>query len=123
MLQYNTFILQSGRQIASSEDALKIHSFIHFQLSVLILKAMLKYIWHASKLINEREVFVNMKDVCFTAEVQKNVIVHNPLSFAVHGVGNIHVVCVFMIYITMNLVQSEMLQRQERHYNASDLYK
>ncbi|KAJ4449735.1 hypothetical protein ANN_01139 [Periplaneta americana] len=42
-------------------------------LSVPIFKAMLKYAWYASKLINEREVFVNVKDICFAAEVRKNV--------------------------------------------------
>ncbi|KAJ4449560.1 hypothetical protein ANN_00962 [Periplaneta americana] len=43
------------------------------KLSVPIFKAMLKYAWYASKLINEREVFVNVKDICFAAEVRKNV--------------------------------------------------
>ncbi|KAJ4443737.1 hypothetical protein ANN_05515 [Periplaneta americana] len=41
-------------------------------LSVPIFKAMLKYAWYASKLINEREVFMNVKDICFAAEVRKN---------------------------------------------------
>ncbi|KAJ4445306.1 hypothetical protein ANN_07111 [Periplaneta americana] len=46
---------------------------LSFHLSGPIFKAMLIYAWYASKLINEREVFVNVKDICFAAEVRKNV--------------------------------------------------
>ncbi|KAJ4426790.1 hypothetical protein ANN_26589 [Periplaneta americana] len=50
-----------------------IFKLIFVPLPVPIFKAMIKYAWYASKLINEREVFVKVKDICFAAEVRKNV--------------------------------------------------
>ncbi|KAJ4447299.1 hypothetical protein ANN_09303 [Periplaneta americana] len=39
------------------------------------IQSHVEYAWYASKLINEREVLVNVKDICFAAEVRKNNII------------------------------------------------
>ena len=40
-------------------------SLVHFQLSSPIFRDMIEYAWYASKLTQHREVFMNVKQVCF----------------------------------------------------------
>lgn len=61
-------MIESEREIASREDAIKIHSIIHHQLSALIFSKMLHYTWFALKLSDKREVFCNVNEICFEIE-------------------------------------------------------
>ncbi|XP_049960726.1 uncharacterized protein LOC126481183 isoform X2 [Schistocerca serialis cubense] len=65
-LQNCSYLIE--REIATCEEAIKIHSILHEQLSVPIFKEMLCYAWFASKLSDEREVFKNFTEVCFPME-------------------------------------------------------
>ncbi|XP_067212474.1 uncharacterized protein [Linepithema humile] len=58
-------LLQEQREIASREDAIKIHSLILHQLSAPIFVPMIKYAWFASKLTSDRAIFLNVTEVCF----------------------------------------------------------
>ncbi|EFN73584.1 hypothetical protein EAG_01905, partial [Camponotus floridanus] len=60
-----SFLMEQKREIASCEDCVKIHSIVHHQLSAPIFEIMLKYAWFASKLTDERDVFMNVNEVCF----------------------------------------------------------
>ena len=50
--------LKEKREINSREDALKIHSIVHHQLSSPIFQNMIKYAWYASKLLPEKLPFL-----------------------------------------------------------------
>lgn len=67
-LQNCPYLIESEREIASREDAIKIHSIIHHQLSALIFSKMLHYTWFALKLSDKREVFCNVNEICFEIE-------------------------------------------------------
>ncbi|KAJ8678390.1 hypothetical protein QAD02_014177 [Eretmocerus hayati] len=54
------------RQLHSREDAIKIQSLVHNQISVPIFKNMLQYAWYASGLAEKRETFFNVNQVCFS---------------------------------------------------------
>ena len=65
-LQNCTDLKQTDRQLNTREDAVKIHALIHNQLSAPIFQSMIQYSWFASKLITDRDVFMNVKEVCFS---------------------------------------------------------
>ncbi|XP_070171198.1 uncharacterized protein [Polyergus mexicanus] len=64
-------LLKDQREIAPREDAIKIHSIVHHQLSAPIFFPMLKYSWFAAKLIEERSIFSNVNNVCFPSTLLK----------------------------------------------------
>lgn len=64
-LQNSTYLIQQQRQINTREDAIKIQSIVHNQLSAPIFRDMIEYSWFASKLISTREIFKNVIEVCF----------------------------------------------------------
>lgn len=70
-LQNAPDLLKDQREIASREDAIKIHSLVHNQLSAPIFSPMIKYAWYASKLIEERPFFLNVNTVCFSVTLLK----------------------------------------------------
>ncbi|XP_032673519.1 uncharacterized protein LOC116845214 [Odontomachus brunneus] len=70
-LQNCTYLLKRNRKIANREDAIKIHSLVHNQLSAPIFCDMLKYAWFASQITNERTFFKNVNEVCFPDSVNK----------------------------------------------------
>lgn len=70
-LQNATCLLEQNREISSREDEIKIHSLIHHQLSSPIFHDMLQYAWYASKLIQERRVFFNVKEICFPPDMRR----------------------------------------------------
>lgn len=71
-MQNCAYLIEIDREINSREDCIKIQSIVHHQLSSPIFKKMIKYAWYASKLSNERDVFLNVNEVCFSTEVLKN---------------------------------------------------
>ena len=71
-LQNCSYLIEREREIASREDAIKIHSVLHHQLSAPIFKEMLRYAWFASKLSDDRDIFGNVNEVCFSIENLKN---------------------------------------------------
>lgn len=64
-LQNCPYLLEVKREITSREDAIKIHSLIHYQLSAPIYHDMLKYAWYAAKLVEKRNVFLNVNQFHF----------------------------------------------------------
>lgn len=70
-LQNCSFLIEQKREIASREDCVKIHAIVHHQLSAPIFENMLKYAWFASKLTDERDVFMNVNEVCFQLDILK----------------------------------------------------
>ena len=53
------------------EDTIKIQSIADGQLSSPIFGNMIGYTWCASKLWNERYIFINVIEVCFPADILK----------------------------------------------------
>ncbi|XP_067214158.1 uncharacterized protein [Linepithema humile] len=70
-IQNSVEVLQQNRQLSSREDAIKIHSLIHLQLSAAVFTDMIKYAWFASKLILQRNVFGNVNEICFPPDLNK----------------------------------------------------
>lgn len=70
-LQNCSHLMEQQREITSREDCIKIHSIVHHQLSSPIFRDMLKYAWFASKLCDDRTIFMNMNQVCFSTEALK----------------------------------------------------
>lgn len=70
-LQNAPTLLYEQREIASREDAIKIHSLILHQLSAPVFHSMLQYAWFASKLISDRTIFLNVKQLCFPSSLLK----------------------------------------------------
>lgn len=68
-LQNSTFLIQGKREIVSREDSIEIHALVHYQLSSPAFYNMLKYAWYASKLIENRNVFRSVCEVCFSQDV------------------------------------------------------
>lgn len=66
-LQNASDLLKEQREVASREDALKIHSLVHYLLSPPAFYNMIKYAWVKSKLtpLNEKLAFQNVNDICF----------------------------------------------------------
>lgn len=71
-LQNSVDVLQNKRQLSTREDAIKIHSLIHHQLSAYPFLNMIQYAWYASKLISERTVFANVNEICFPKDVRSS---------------------------------------------------
>ncbi|XP_046476181.1 uncharacterized protein [Neodiprion pinetum] len=59
-------LLADKRELTSREDIMKIHSLILHQLNSPKFTAMIQYAWFASKLIDEREIFMNVNQLCFS---------------------------------------------------------
>lgn len=72
-IQNCTYVLQEQRYLNTRDDAVKLHSIIAHQLSAPVFKNMIEYSWYAAKLINDRDVFANVKEVCFPETVRKPV--------------------------------------------------
>jgi len=70
-LQNCSYLIEQNREISSRDDCIKIHSIVHHQLSSPIFIDMLRYAWFASKLCDEREIFLNVNQVCFPIDVLK----------------------------------------------------
>ena len=73
-------ILQNNRELLRREDAIKIYSFIHNQLSAPVFNAMIKYSWYAIKLISHRFIFFNVNQVYFP-DVRKAKCSYNNMAF------------------------------------------
>lgn len=71
-LQNSAEVIQTKRQLSTREDAIKIHSLIHYQLSAPIFKDMIKYAWYASKLLPNRSLFANVNEVCFANNIRQS---------------------------------------------------
>lgn len=67
-LQNCSQLIKDKREIATREDAIKIHSLAHHQISAPIFSDMIKYAWFASNLCDERSIFLNMNEVCFSLQ-------------------------------------------------------
>ncbi|XP_036144190.1 uncharacterized protein LOC118646035 [Monomorium pharaonis] len=67
-LQNCVYLIEQKREINSREDCIKIHSIVHHQLSSPIFSNMIQYAWFASKLCDNREIFMNVNEVCFSME-------------------------------------------------------
>lgn len=59
-------VLENNLQLSTREDAIKIHSLIHHQLSAPVFQPMIQYAWYASKLIPNRTIFSNVNEICFS---------------------------------------------------------
>lgn len=70
-IQNASDLLQQQREVASREDAIKIHSLLLHQLRAPIFCDMIKYAWFASKLITEKPLFQNVNEVCFPLSLTK----------------------------------------------------
>ena len=75
------FCYKKKKEINSREDALKIHSIVHHELSSPIFQNMIKYAWYASKLLPERIAFVNVNETCFPLTLTKKNCNCNEVSF------------------------------------------
>ncbi|XP_026671179.1 uncharacterized protein LOC108627179 isoform X1 [Ceratina calcarata] len=82
-LQNCTYLLENKREINSSEDYIKIHSVAHHQLSSPIFCNMIQYAWYASKLCDNREVFMNVNDVCFPIDTLKQLCACTNVTFII----------------------------------------
>lgn len=70
-LQNCSVLLETQRELHNRTDAITIHSIIHNQLSAPIFQAMISYAWYASKLIPEKDIFLNVNQVCFPPTLRK----------------------------------------------------
>ena len=52
------------------EDCIKIHAIIHNQLSAPIYIDMIQYAWYASKLTDNRNIFLNVNQGQFPPEIR-----------------------------------------------------
>lgn len=64
-LQNAPALLKEKRDIATLEDAIKIHSLLLHQISAPIFIPMIQYAWYASKLIDDKPIFLNIDEICF----------------------------------------------------------
>ena len=71
-LQNAPELLKTNTEIAFRENAIKIHSLILHQLSSPGFSDMIKYAWFASKVIEERTIFMNLNEMCFPILLLKN---------------------------------------------------
>lgn len=74
-------LLKNDREIASTEDSIQIRSLILHQLSAPAFSPMIKYAWFASKLIEERPLFLNVNEVCFPITLLKAQCACNAVAF------------------------------------------
>lgn len=71
-LQNSAYLIEQNREINSREDCIKIQSIVHHQLSSPIFNEMIKFAWHAAKLSEDRDIFLNVNNVCFPTDLLKN---------------------------------------------------
>ena len=65
-LQHCTYVIENQRELTQREDALKIHSLLHHQISAPIFRPMILYAWYAAGLVTyEKPKFKNISEVCF----------------------------------------------------------
>jgi hypothetical protein len=65
-------ISQSGdesKQLNTRADAIRIQSLTHYLLSAPKFKCMLQFAWYASKLADDREIFLNVNQLCFPSNI------------------------------------------------------
>lgn len=72
LLQNSTYLLQCKREINTRADCIKIHALLHNQISAPIFENMIRYAWFASKMIGDRDIFWNVKDICFPERPSKS---------------------------------------------------
>lgn len=80
-LQNCSDVLRENRSLSTREDAIKIHSLIHHQLSAPDFQDMIKYAWFSAKLLPKRTIFGNVNQICFPIEVRKSKCSCNAASF------------------------------------------
>jgi len=68
-IQNCAYLVENNREINSREDCIKIQSIVHHQLSSPIFNDMIRFAWYASRLSDERDIFMNVNEVCFPAEL------------------------------------------------------
>ena len=64
-IQNCSYLVAQQGEISSREDSIRIRSLIHHQLLAPIFQEMIKYVWFASKLSDQRDFFQNVNEVCF----------------------------------------------------------
>lgn len=57
--------VNSADNWTNRHGVIKLHSLLHFFLSAPIFEEMIKYSWYSSKLTEEKNAFLNVKEVCF----------------------------------------------------------
>lgn len=70
-LQNSAYLIEQNREINSREDCIKIQAIVHHQLSSPIFHKMIRYAWYAAKLSEDREIFLNVNEVCFPTDLLK----------------------------------------------------
>lgn len=70
-LQNSATLIAKEKEITSLEDCIKIQSIVHHQLSSPIFTNMIRYAWFASKLTDDRTIFTNVNEVCFSLDLLK----------------------------------------------------
>ncbi|XP_024886634.1 uncharacterized protein LOC112464075 [Temnothorax curvispinosus] len=70
-LQNCAYLIEQEREINSREDCIKIQSIAHHQLFSPIFKNMIRYAWFASNLCDDRDIFMNVNEVCFPIDILK----------------------------------------------------
>lgn len=68
-IQNSSDLMEQNRKVNGREDCIKIHFIVHHQLSSPIFSKMIRYAWHASKLFDGKEVFMNVNEVCFSTDL------------------------------------------------------
>lgn len=66
-------LLREQQEISTRKDAIKIHSLLLHQLNASIFKPMILYALFASKLIEERPLFLNVNEICFPTSIMQTV--------------------------------------------------
>lgn len=74
-------IVQRRKELSTQEDAIKIHSIIHHQLSSPVFTPMIKYAQFSSKFIPERNYFHNVNQIYFPPDIKKSYCGCNKNSF------------------------------------------
>jgi hypothetical protein len=80
-LQHASDLLKEQREITSREDAIKIHSIVHHQLSAPVFENMIKYAWFASKLTSNISIFNNVNEACFHMTLTRKKCICNGVPF------------------------------------------
>lgn len=80
-LQNSTHLIEHQRQINSRDDAIKIHALLHNQLSAPVFNRMIEYAWFSAKLIEDRDIFCNVNEVCFSQRLDSKCNVCQSMNF------------------------------------------
>jgi hypothetical protein len=65
IIQHSSDLFRGQREIPSREDAIKIHSLTHHQLSAPVFEKLNEHAWFALKLTSTTPFFQNVNEVCF----------------------------------------------------------